>query len=137
MKNIPIILLAVISLLWSSKVMAKDGVQDLGKPGTKTVINNDMTFVYEFNSHPAMGTLILKVKVTDKDGHPVEGLTLIGISDMPEMGDSNSGKVKFVQNKKKDFLLPINVTMPGKWLVTVIIKKQKKVLLTGRIGFHV
>ena len=137
MKKPKLILFTALSLLLGSGLLADTKVLDLGKPGTKTPIGQDLILTYSFNVRPAMGMVILKVKVTDKDGNPAEGLTLTGVSDMPEMRDSNSGKVKFQQNKKKDFLLPINVTMPGKWNVTVIIQKKKKVLLTGGVDFHV
>jgi hypothetical protein len=112
-------------------------ISDLGQPGTRTPIGQDMALTYNFNVHPALGMVILKVRVTDKDGNPVEGVNLTGVSDMPEMRDSNSGKVKFLQNKKKDYLLPINVTMPGLWQVTVTVEKNKKPLFIGRVNFNV
>jgi hypothetical protein len=129
--------LLLFTLLAGSSVLAGAGVPDLGQPGTKTTIGPNLTLTYSFNTHPALGMVILKVQVTDKNGNPVEGVTLTGVSDMPEMHDSNSGKVKFLQNKKKDFLLPINITMPGLWQVTVTIEKDKKYLFTGMINFHV
>jgi hypothetical protein len=136
LKNYLSIFLTVL-LFWSVSGVFASEVKELGKPGTKTAISPDWTLTYSFNTNPAMGNLIVKVKILDKDGNPVDGLTVIGISDMAEMHDSNSGKVEFVQNKKKDFLLPINVSMPGAWNVMILVKKQKKVLFTGRIDFHV
>ena len=137
MKKSLIFLTIFITWFLTPSIFAGTGMQDLGQPGTKTVIGTDLTFTYSFNVHPALGMVVLKVKVTDRDGNPVEGLTIKGISDMPEMHDSNSGKVKFLQNKKKDFLLPINVTMPGKWQVTITVEKGKKPLLNGVINFNV
>ena len=127
------------ALIWfaGTSLQAVPAVQDLGKPGTKTVIDKSVILSYSFNAHPAMGTVILKIKVTDSKGKPVDGYLLTGVSDMPEMKDSNSGKVAFFQNKKKDYLLPINVTMPGKWEVTVTVKKGRKTVLTGLIDFDV
>jgi hypothetical protein len=140
MKNLKIFLIALLPVFYlfpAFNLHAGSGIQDLGKPGTKTAIGKGLTLTYSFNVHPAMGMVILKVRVTDKDGNPEDGISLTGISDMPEMQDSNSGKVKFVQNKKKDFLFPINVTMPGKWQVTVVAEKKKKAFFTGIINFNV
>lgn len=130
-------ILAALIWLAGASLQAGTTVQDMGKPGTKTVIDKGVQLTYSFNAHLAMGTVILKIKVTDSKGNPVEGYSLTGVYDMPEMNDSNSGKVAFVQNKKKDFLLPINVTMPGKWEVTVTVKKGRKTLITGLIDFNV
>ncbi len=137
LKKLLMVLLPVFLLVLASNVPAGAGALDLGKPGTKTAIGMGLTLTYSFNAHPAMGMVILKVKVTDPDGNPVDGISLTGISEMPEMHDSDSGKVKFVQNKKKDFLLPVNVTMPGKWQVTVGVEKKKKAFFTGVINFDV
>lgn len=137
MKKILSVILMILSTIMVTDVPADAKIQDLGQPGTKTVIGKDMTLTYSFNVRPAMGMVILKIKVTGKDGKPVDGLVLTGISDMPEMRDSNSGKVTFLKNKKKDFLLPVDITMPGKWQVTVLVEKQKKLLLTGMINFNV
>jgi hypothetical protein len=137
MKKILTVFLMILSTLLVSSALADTKAQDMGQPGTKTLIGPGWTLTYGFNAHPALGMLILKVRVTDKDGNPVEGITLTGVSDMPEMGDSNSGKVKFQQNKKKDFLLPVNVTMPGKWQVAVTVGKGRKRLFNGVINFNV
>lgn len=137
MKKILSVFLMILSTLLVSTARAGSPPQNLGQPGTKTAIGPGLTLTYSFNTHPALGMLILKVRVTGKDGNPAEGITLTGVSDMPEMGDSNSGKVKFQQNKKKDFLLPINVTMPGKWQVTVSVEKGRKRLFSGVINFNV
>jgi hypothetical protein len=129
--------LLFISLLAVPRAFSSALIPDLGEPGTKTGIGQGLTLTYSFNTHPALGMVVLKVKVTDKDGKPVEGLVIKGVSDMPEMHDSNSGKVVFLQNKKKDYLLPVNVTMPGLWQVTVTVEKGKKTFFTGVVNFHV
>jgi len=40
-------------------------------------------------------------------------------------------------NKKGDYLLPVNVVMPGEWEVVLNFHKDKKPIYTGRARFNV
>ena len=85
-----------------------------------------------------MGMAILKVQLFDKDGKQVTGLEIIGQSDMPSMkGAHDSGEVAFKLNKKGDYLLPVNVVMPGDWEVLLTFSRSKIVLFRGRVTFSV
>ena len=112
--------------------------KDLPKAGKKCWIGEVNYFVYEFDRTPKMGTAILIVKLFDKDGKQVSDLDVTGRSDMPSMrGAHDSGEVAFKLNKKGDYLLPVNVVMPGSWEVLLTFSRNKIVVFRGRISFDV
>jgi hypothetical protein len=112
--------------------------KDLPKAGKKCWIGEVYYFLYEFDRTPKMGMAILKVQLFDKDGKQVTGLEIIGQSDMPSMkGAHDSGEVAFKLNKKGDYLLPVNVVMPGDWEVLLTFSRSKIVLFRGRVTFSV
>jgi hypothetical protein len=112
--------------------------KDLPKAGKKVWIGEVNYFVYEFDRTPKMGTAILKIQVFDKDGHKVSDLDITGQSDMPSMkGAHDSGEVAFKLNKKGDYLLPVNIVMPGGWEVLLTFSRNKIVVFRGRIVFVV
>jgi hypothetical protein len=95
-------------------------------------------FTYEFDRTPKMGTAILKIKVYEKNGVQVSDLDISGRSDMPSMrGAHDSGEVAFKLNKKGDYLLPVNIVMPGDWEVRLTLSRTKIVIFRGRIVFNV
>jgi len=113
-------------------------VKDLPKAGKKCSIGEVNYFVYDFDRTPKMGTVILKIQVFDKDGKQVSDLDITGRSDMPSMrGAHDSGEVAFKLNKKGDYLLPVNIVMPGDWEVLVTFSRTKIVVFRGRIAFGV
>lgn len=112
--------------------------KDLPKAGKKCWIGEVYYFLYEFDKTPKMGTAILKIRLFDKDGKQVTDLEIIGQSDMPSMkGAHDSGEVAFKLNKKGDYLLPVNVVMPGEWEVLLTFSRTKVVLFRGRLTFSV
>ena len=113
-------------------------VQDLAKSGKKCWIGEDHYFTWEFDKTPKMGTSILIIKLHDKDGTRASDLTLTGRTDMPAMpGAHDSGDVPFKNNKAGDYLLPVNVAMPGDWEVLLNFSRDGSVIFRGRIAFHV
>jgi hypothetical protein len=57
---------------------------------------------------------------------------------MPSMrGAHDSGDVDFKLNKKNDYLLPVNIVMPGDWEVRVTFLKDGKPVFHGGITFDV
>ena len=112
--------------------------KDLPKVGKKCWIGEVNYFVYEFDKTPKMGLAILKIQLFDKDGKQVSDLEVTGRSDMPAMkGAHDSGEVAFKLNKKGDYLLPVNVVMPGGWEVLLTFSRNKIVVFRGRIAFDV
>jgi hypothetical protein len=111
---------------------------DLPKSGKKCWIGEVNYFTWEFDKTPKMGTSILILKLHDKDGKRVADLAVSGRTDMPEMrGAHDSGEVAFKTNKAGDYLLPVNVVMPGGWEVRLTFSRNGVVIFRGRLTFDV
>src|SRR5512139_1985997 len=112
--------------------------QDLPKSGKKCWIGEVNYFTWEFDKTPKMGTAILIIKLYDKDGTQVSDLAITGQSDMPSMrGAHDSGQVAFKTNKAGNYLLPVNIVMPGDWEVRLTFSRNGIVIFRGRIAFDV
>jgi len=112
--------------------------QDLPKAGKKCWIGEVNYFTWEFDKTPKMGMSVLIVKLYDKDGRRVSDLAVTGRCDMPSMrGAHDTGEVAFKTNKAGDYLLPVNVVMPGDWEVLLTFSRNGIVIFQGRIAFDV
>jgi hypothetical protein len=108
------------------------------KAGQKTWIGDEYYFLYEFDKKPQMGTIIMKIQVFTKGGKQDSSLEITGGADMPSMrGAHSTGDKPFQLNKKGDYLLPVNVVMPGEWEVVLNFFKDKKPIFTGSVRFNV
>ena len=106
--------------------------------GKKCRIDDSFSFTYEFPEKPKMGIAILRVRVFDREGNKSAVFSVIGRSDMPAMaGGHDSGDQEFRLNKRGDYLLPVNIVMPGQWEVKLTIKRGDAVLLRGAFRFDV
>ncbi len=113
-------------------------IPDLAKAGKKNPLPDGGWFTWEWTTAPKMGTAILKVELFAKDGTRSTALGITGDSGMPSMpGAHDSGPVAFKLNKKGDYLLPVNIVMPGDWQVVLEFKRGADVAFTGRIRFDV
>jgi len=107
-------------------------------PGKKCWIHEEMYFIYKFSEKPKMGTVILIVQVFNKKGAQLTPFTIKGRSDMPSMrGAHDSGDQEFKLNKKGDYLLPVNIVMPGDWEVRLTFLKDGKPVFYGSLTFNV
>ena len=112
--------------------------QDLPKSGKKCWIGEVNYFTWEFDKTPKMGTAILVIQLYDREGKKVSDLAITGKSDMPSMrGAHDSGEVAFKTNRAGDYLLPVNVVMPGDWEVLLTFSRNGIVIFRGRIAFNV
>ena len=117
---------------------AEDKYEPLPGEGKVCKIGADYSFVYAFSQKPQLGVSILKIQVTDQDGKQVTSLKLTGDAGMPSMrGHHDTGPVEFKLNKKGDYLLPVDVVMPGGWDVRLEFSKNGQVLYRGSINFDV
>ena len=106
--------------------------------GRKCPINDRYYFRWEFNEKPKMGLVILKVRVYDRKNDQVVPFKATGRSDMPSMrGAHDSGDVEFKLNRKNDYLLPVNIVMPGDWEIRVIFWLDGRPVYHGSIRFDV
>lgn len=111
---------------------------DLAGPGKKNKIDDTAYFTWEFVQKPKLGPAILKIMLFDPKGSRRTDMTIIGSSDMPSMrGAHDSGDVPFKLNKKGDYLLPVDIVMPGDWEVRLTFKSGDAVVFRGRIAFDV
>jgi hypothetical protein len=108
------------------------------KAGQKHWVGDQHYFIYNFDKRPQMGTIIMKIQVFTKDGKQDTSFEITGDADMPSMkGAHSSGNQLFKLNKKGDYLLPVNVVMPGDWEVVLTFLKDKKPIFTGSVRFNV
>jgi hypothetical protein len=134
---------AVLVCLLLAAVGARMGAAEveftpLTQAGQKTTISADLFIVYGFSERPKMGTVVLKIQIFDKAGNKVTPVTIQGRSGMPSMrGAHDSEPVDFKLNRKNDYLLPVNIAMPGDWEVQLTFMKDGQAIFFGRVNFDV
>ena len=97
-----------------------------------------MHFTYRFASRPQMGTVVLKLQVFNADGSRATNLKITGRSGMPSMkGAHDSGERPFQLNRKGDYLLPVDIAMPGEWEVLLSFRKGARPIYRGTIRFEI
>ena len=110
----------------------------LDNEGEKVNIGNGYRLEYTFDKKPSMGTVILKIKIYDAGGNRYTGFKITGDYGMPSMsGAHDSGDVEFKISRKKDYLLPVNIVMPGEWEIKIRVMKDGKTLFLGSILINV
>jgi hypothetical protein len=106
--------------------------------GKKCPIDEQYYFTYEFAEKPKMGTAILRVRIIDQDGNQTTAFSVLGRSDMPAMaGGHDSGEQEFKLNKRGDYLLPVNIVMPGEWEVKLTFRRGDIAVFRGVFRFDV
>jgi hypothetical protein len=126
------------AMMMDSAMTERPVFADLPAAGKKCWIGDSLYFTYKFDKKPKLGTAFLKVQLFDKAGARITSLDVVGASDMPSMrGAHDSGDVPFKLNKKGDYLMPVNVVMPGEWEVLLTFVKDTEPLYRGRITFKV
>jgi hypothetical protein len=106
--------------------------------GKKCPIDDHYYFRWEFNQKPKMGLVILKIQVFDKADDQVVPFKATGRSDMPSMrGAHDSGDVELKLNRKNDYLLPVNVVMPGDWEIRLTFWLDGRPIYHGSLRFDV
>ena len=153
MKNIYLIVLFVTPVFFISCKKSeepKNEAVSTGKPAAqeasgqlpgenkKCLLNDGAYFIYQFADAVQMGTVVLRVQIFDAGGKQVSGWDVRGYYGMPSMrGHHDSGEQVFQQNKKGDYLLPVNIAMPGEWEMNLIFLKDKKEVYRGLFTFSV
>jgi hypothetical protein len=108
------------------------------EPGKKVQIGNGYYLMYGFDKQPKLGTVIMKVEIFTKEGKKDTSFEVKADADMPSMrGAHATGDRPFVLSKKGDYLLPINIVMPGDWEIKLTIMRDGKVVARGRYNFNV
>ncbi len=118
--------------------IAQETYEPIPKAGKKYWIGKEYYFKYSFDKKPRLGTLIVKIQLFNKDGKRDTTLTINGNSGMPSMkGHHDSGDILFKLNKKGDYLLPVDVVMPGDWEVKITFIKENKPIFRGSVKFDI
>ncbi len=108
------------------------------EPGKKVAIGSDRYIIYGFDKKPKLGTVIMKVQVFTKEGKKDTSLEVKADAGMPSMrGAHETGDRPFTLSNKGDYLLPINIVMPGDWEIRLTLLKEGKVIFRGRYNFDV
>jgi hypothetical protein len=110
----------------------------MSEPGKKVQIGSNYYMIFGFDKKPKLGTVIMKVEIFTKDGKKDTSFEVKGEADMPSMrGAHATGERPFVLSKKGDYLLPINIVMPGDWEIKLVVIKDGKVVARGKYNFNV
>ncbi len=108
------------------------------QPGKKVSLPDGHYFIYGFDKKPKLGTLIIKVEIFSKEGIKDTSFEIKADSGMPSMkGAHETGGQLFTLSKKGDYLLPINIVMPGDWEIKLTFSKGGKVIFRGSHQFDV
>lgn len=122
----------------SAQVMGAGSSNEPLKAGEKYWVGGDYYFVYGFDKRPQLGTIIMKIQIFSKEGRQDDSLEITANTDMPSMrGAHATGDQPFKLSKKGDYLLPVNVVMPGEWEVVLNFLKDKKSIYTAIVRFNV
>jgi len=116
---------------------AASGPAVLAAEGEKIPLPDGGWFTWQFAEKAKLGTPIAKVQVFGKDGAQAAACEVIGEYGMPSMRYHDSGPVKFQLNKKGDYLLPVNLVMPGEWELKIKVLKGAEKLYEGAILFTI
>ena len=108
------------------------------EPGKKVPIGSGYYLIYGFDKRPRLGTVIMKVEVFTAEGKKETALKINAEAGMPSMsGAHDTGNLTFTLSKKGDYLLPVNIVMPGDWEIRLTVIKERKVIFRGRYNFDV
>jgi len=94
-------------------------------------------FTWRFDKKPQIGGLIVILQAYSKEGQKESPYEISGEYGMPGMNAHDSGPAPFQMNKKGDYLMPVEIAMPGEWQITLRIKRDGKQILVGKISFVV
>ena len=107
-------------------------------PGKKIPIEGGYYLIYSFDKKPKLGMVIMKVEIFTGEGKKYTSLEAKGDAGMPSMkGAHETGDRPFTVSKKGDYLLPVNIVMPGDWEIRLTLLKEGKVIFRGRYNFDV
>jgi len=107
-------------------------------PGKKVSVGSDHYIVYGFDKKPKLGTLIMKVEIFTKEGKKDTSFEAKADADMPSMrGAHGTGDRPFKLSNKGDYLLPIDIVMPGDWEIKLTLFKEGKAIFKGSYQFNV
>lgn len=107
-------------------------------PGKKVPIEGGYYLIYGFDKKPKLGMVIMKVEIFTAEGKKDTSFEAKADAGMPSMkGAHETGDRPFTVSKKGDYLLPVNIVMPGDWEIRLTLLKEGKAIFRGRYNFDV
>lgn len=136
--NRKLLFIAMFLLAALAWPQGQDEEMQVLKPGERFTVGDGISGEWEFSQKPQIGMVILKIQLFDKDDKKISSLSISGDSGMPSMpGHHDTGEVALKLNKKLNYLLPVNVVMPGDWAIKLIFRRGEEILLRAAIRFDV
>ncbi|MDD5167674.1 MAG: hypothetical protein PHN75_02575 [Syntrophales bacterium] len=107
-------------------------------PGKQVPIGDGYYMVYGFDKKPKMGMVIMKVEIFDREGRKDTSFEVKAHAHMPSMKGAHVIVDRaFRLSKKGDYLVPLDIVMPGDWEIRLTVLKGGKVIFRGRYNFDV
>jgi hypothetical protein len=107
-------------------------------PGQKVPFGNGRIFIYGFDKKPKLGIAIMKIEIFTREGRKDISCEVKADYGMPSMrGAHDTGVRSFSLSKKGDYLLPLDIVMPGDWEIRLTLLKEGKVIYKGRYVFNI
>jgi hypothetical protein len=142
------VIIILFSAFLTAEALCADSVETSGTqhaatfvampaPGEKVPIGNDTYMLYGFVEKPKMGPVVMKIRVLNNKGEADKTFTITADTTMPSMPSMGTDHDTFKVSRKGDYLLPVNITMPGDWEIKITITKHGKVIYRGSYRFDV
>jgi hypothetical protein len=133
-----VICASIVSLMIGTAWAA--GAQEpvlLKAEGRKNSLPSGGYFTWRFDKKPQMGVVIVVLQAFSRTGAKDTAYEITGQYGMTGMRMHDSGPVPFQRNKKGDYLLPVQISMPGAWQIQIEIRRAGKPVTVGTIEFEV
>ncbi|MBI5602130.1 MAG: hypothetical protein HY879_02125 [Deltaproteobacteria bacterium] len=122
----------------ASETEKQTAYSSMSGPGKKIPLGSGHYFLYGFDKKPKLGIVIMKVEVFTREGKKDTSFQIKADADMPSMrGAHGTGDRPFTLSKKGDYLLPVDIVMPGDWEIRLTLVKEGKVIFRGSYAFNV
>jgi len=126
---------ALVTMCFAAGSKEGNGTVVMGKSIT---INDDYSFQYGWTEKPKMGSSTLKINIFNAAGEKVNDLVILGSYDMPSMsGHYYQKPTPIAISRNNDYLMPVQTTMAGEWIITVTFQKEGQELHTETITVRI
>jgi len=110
--------------------------QILPGEGQRCGIGYGYSVEYSFDKSPQLGMIILKIKVFDSQGGSDTSFVITGDAKMQAVSGRGTGMTN-LRISTGEYLLPVNVSAPGRWEIRLIFSRNGSTVYRGRISFTV
>lgn len=146
-RMVPFLFIFILSALLPGRSLYADSLKasatkepafiTMPAPGEKVPLGNGQYLIYGFVEKPKMGSVIMKIRVFNNKGEKDGSVSIAADVWMPSMPSMGTAHDTFKLSKKGDYLMPVEITMPGEWEIKITIEKNGKVIYRGSHRFNV